>query len=98
MVSWTRSCSPPIWRTTSSAKECRSVKESAEDQGCSLEDLSDEAFRAAHAGFEPDVRRVFDWEASVEARTTTGGTARAAVEAQLREARRELEDRENPEG
>jgi argininosuccinate lyase len=71
---------------------------SAEDQGCSLEDLSDEAFRAAHAGFEPDVRRVFDWEASVEARTTTGGTARAAVEAQLREARRELEDRENPEG
>ncbi|UCC27182.1 MAG: argininosuccinate lyase [Gemmatimonadales bacterium] len=62
----------------------------AEDQGCSLEDLSDDTFRSANPEFEPDVRAVFDWEASVEARSTPGGTARAAVEAQLREAREAL--------
>ncbi|HSG48128.1 MAG TPA: lyase family protein, partial [Longimicrobiales bacterium] len=59
----------------------------AEEQGCSLEDLSDDTFRGAHAEFLADVREVFDWEASVEARATLGGTARKAVEAQLRHAR-----------
>jgi argininosuccinate lyase len=64
----------------------RLVRE-AEDQGCSLEDLSDGTFKAAHPGFEPDVRAVFDWEASVEARATPGGTARQAVLAQIEAAR-----------
>lgn len=63
----------------------------AEDQRCSLEELSDDDFRAANPEFEPDVRDVFDWEASVEARSAQGGTARSAVEAQLRQAREALE-------
>ena len=64
----------------------------AEEQGCSLEDLGDEIFRSAHRGFEGDVRDVFDWEASVEARAAAGGTARSAVLDQLRAARKRLAD------
>lgn len=63
---------------------------SAEEQGCCLEDLSDSAFRAAHSEFEPDVRDVFDWEQSVEARAALGGTSRSAVESQLAKAREAL--------
>lgn len=63
----------------------------AEEQGCSLEDLSDTAFHAAHPQFEPDVRDLFDWEASVESRAAFGGTARRAVEIQLVSARQTLE-------
>jgi argininosuccinate lyase len=59
----------------------------AEELLCSLEDLQDHDFRAAHPGFDADVRDVFDWEASVESRATPGGTARAAVEAQLEAAK-----------
>ncbi|MEJ2540501.1 MAG: argininosuccinate lyase, partial [Gemmatimonadota bacterium] len=69
----------------------RLVRE-AEEEGCSLEDLSDDVFRSAHPRFESDVREVFDWEASVESRGTPGGTARAAVLDQLEAARRSLED------
>jgi argininosuccinate lyase len=67
----------------------RLVKE-AEEHGCSLEDLSDDTFRAAHRGFDADVRAVFDWEASVEARAAAGGTARRAVLDQLEAARARL--------
>lgn len=63
----------------------------AEAEGCSLEDLSDEVFRRAHASFAEDVRDVFSWERSVEARSVPGGTARAAVTDQIAEARRRLE-------
>src|SRR5688500_9929226 len=38
------------------------------------------------------VHGVFDWERSVESRAAPGGTARAAVEAQLAEAARRLQD------
>ncbi|HSM06590.1 MAG TPA: argininosuccinate lyase [Longimicrobiales bacterium] len=63
----------------------------AEEEGCSLEDLSDDVFRAAHPAFEADVRDVFDWTASVESRAVPGGTARAAVEAQMVAMRERLE-------
>ncbi len=67
----------------------RLVKE-AELEGCSLEDLADEQFRRADSAFEADVRDVFSWERSVEARGVPGGTSRAAVEAQLEQARSRL--------
>jgi argininosuccinate lyase len=59
----------------------------AEERGCSLEDLSDDDFRSAHAAFESDVRDTFDWVRSVDARAATGGTARVAVERQMEAAR-----------
>ncbi len=62
----------------------------AELEGCSLEDLADEVFRRAHDAFDEDVRDVFSWEGSVEARAVPGGTARAAVLDQIREARDRL--------
>jgi argininosuccinate lyase len=62
----------------------------AEQLSCSIEDLSDEDFHAAHPAFEPDVRDVFDWQRSVEARGARGGTSRAAVQRQLEEARERL--------
>jgi argininosuccinate lyase len=62
----------------------------AEEISCQIEDLSDEEFRAAHPLFQPDVREVFDWERSVDARAAAGGTARTAVERQLKAAREAL--------
>lgn len=64
----------------------------AEAEGCSLEDLSDAVFKQAHPAFGEDVREVFSWERSVEARSVPGGTARAAVLAQIADARRRLEE------
>ena len=64
----------------------------AEVQGCSLEDLPIEAFTEAHSGFEADVRDVFSWERSVEARNVPGGTSRASVEAQISAVHAILED------
>lgn len=62
----------------------------AEEEGCSIEELPDIAFREAHDAFREDFRKVFDWEASVEARRVPGGTSRAAVEAQISEGRDRL--------
>jgi argininosuccinate lyase len=63
----------------------------AEELGCSIEELADDDFRDANAAFEDNVRDVFDWERSVEARQATGGTARVAVERQIGRARRRLD-------
>jgi argininosuccinate lyase len=68
----------------------RLVRE-AEEEGCSLEDLADEVFRAAHPAFGPDVRDVFDWTASVESRAVPGGTAREAVLVQMAQVREMLD-------
>jgi len=62
----------------------------AEKRGCSVEDLGDQDFAQAHPAFGEDVRKVFDMQASVEARSAAGGTARAAVQAQMDEARARL--------
>jgi argininosuccinate lyase len=59
----------------------------AEDLGLSLSSLPLDAFREIHPSFEADVKEVFSFEASVEARAAPGGTARGAVEAQLASAR-----------
>jgi argininosuccinate lyase len=62
----------------------------AEDQGVPVDQLSLEAFQEAHSGLDSDVFEVFDWERSVEARETPGGTARKAVLDQIMAAQTRL--------
>ena len=63
----------------------------AEEAGVPLAELPVEAFLEAAPEFGSDVRTVFDWERSVEARGAPGGTSRDAVTAQIAEAGRRLE-------
>ncbi len=58
-----------------------------EERAESLSQLPFQLFKNAHPAFEEDVRQLFSFEASVEAREVSGGTARSAVEAQLDLAR-----------
>jgi argininosuccinate lyase len=62
----------------------------AEERGAPLAELPVDAFLEVAPEFGADVRAVFDWERSVEARRAPGGTAREPVEAQLSEAERRL--------
>lgn len=64
----------------------------SEERGVPLAELPDPVFQEAHDAFGTDVRGVFDWIRSVDARTIPGGTARSAVEAQLAAASRALEE------
>lgn len=59
----------------------------AERQGVGLSALSLEVLRGLCPAFEADVTKVLSFEGSVEARDVTGGTARRAVEEQIRRAR-----------
>jgi argininosuccinate lyase len=59
----------------------------AEREGVALSQLPLERYQEAHPVFEADVAQVFQWENSVESRATPGGTARKAVEVQIRQAR-----------
>ncbi|MEA3376695.1 MAG: argininosuccinate lyase [Chloroflexota bacterium] len=63
----------------------------AETLGLSLNELSMTEYRAIDPAFAEDVYEVFDFERSVEARGTEGGTARSAVEEQIKRAKRILE-------
>jgi argininosuccinate lyase len=58
----------------------------AEEEGCSLSELSLDALQQEHSSFEEDVRDVFDWERSADSRDSDGGTSLRAVRAQLEEA------------
>ncbi len=58
----------------------------AEERGVVLDGLELDDFRAAHPSFRSDVLDVFSWDRSVEARSASGGTARAAVQAQIEAA------------
>ena len=58
----------------------------AEEAGIPLGELPLDTFLEVAPELGEDVREVFDWERSVESRNTPGGTARAAVQAQLAEA------------
>ena len=62
----------------------------AEERRVPLSELSTEELKAEHESFEPDVQKVFDWEASTDARDTPGGTSRRSVEAQLEQAAERL--------
>ncbi|MGD8967113.1 MAG: argininosuccinate lyase [Anaerolineae bacterium] len=59
----------------------------AEELGVSLKELDLEEYQAVHSGFAEDLYDVFDFVRSVEARAVEGGTAPAAVRAQIRAAK-----------
>lgn len=55
-------------------------------RGCDLDDLSLEDFQTESDVFEADIVEALDLRAIVDARTTYGGTATAAVARQMEEA------------
>ncbi|MDY7040727.1 MAG: argininosuccinate lyase [Chloroflexota bacterium] len=59
----------------------------AEELGVSLKGLELAEYRAIHSDFDENVYEVFDFRRSVEARDAEGGTAPAAVRAQIERAR-----------
>ncbi len=64
----------------------------AESLQVSLRALPLAEYQAISPAFGPDLYEVFDFERSVEQRATVGGTARAAVLEQIRQARQLLEE------
>ena len=64
----------------------------AEQLEVGLSELAQSDFQAAHAEFGDDVREVFDWVASVDARQAEGGTSRDSVQRQLDLSRSRLEE------
>jgi len=62
----------------------------AEEAGVGLRALPLGAYREISPVFGEDLYGALDFEASVEARDASGGTARSAVEAQLERAREAL--------
>ncbi len=66
----------------------------AEELGRSLPELSLTEYKAIHPAFTEDVYMVFDFRRSVEARNTEGGTAPAAVNAQIEQAKKIISVRE----
>ncbi len=59
----------------------------AEELGVSLKDLELAEYERIHPAFNGDVYQVLDFQRSVEARDTEGGTAPTAVRAQIEQAR-----------
>jgi argininosuccinate lyase len=55
----------------------------AEDRGVPLSDLKHADLLPLHAKFEQDVEDIFNFETSVESRSTFGGTSRSSVEKQI---------------
>jgi len=62
----------------------------AERKGCGLNELSVAEFKTLNDAFEGDVKHLFDFEASVEARSARGGTAKKCVLDQIRRMTRVL--------
>jgi argininosuccinate lyase len=67
----------------------RLVRE-AESRGVPLSDLPEEVFRSASPAFPSGIKKIFDWERSVEARDVPGGTSRRAVLQQIEQAKAQL--------
>ncbi len=62
----------------------------AEELGCRLRELPLDELRAISPHFGPEVATIWDYERSVEQRGVAGGTALAAVQAQIAALRQEL--------
>jgi argininosuccinate lyase len=60
----------------------------AERKGCGIDKLSVEEFKGLSTVFEEDVKHVFNFEASVEARKARGGTAKQSVLDQIERLRK----------
>ncbi|KAI9007205.1 L-Aspartase-like protein [Gaertneriomyces semiglobifer] len=56
----------------------------AEDKGKPLPDLTLQELKSLHSAFEEDVKKVWDYERSVEQRNALGGTSRDKVAIQIR--------------
>ncbi len=68
----------------------------SEESRVSLSELPLDALRAEHDAFEQDVRDVFDWLRSADARDSDGGTSLRAVRDQLDEVAVRLAELEKP--
>jgi len=55
----------------------------AEEQKVSIDTLTLEQLQAIDSRFEPDVTKVWDYEVSVERKSSIGGTAKASVLKQI---------------
>ncbi|KAJ2391807.1 argininosuccinate lyase, partial [Coemansia sp. RSA 2603] len=55
----------------------------AEDRGCQISDLSVADLQTLHPAFTDDVSAVWNFERSVDNRSSIGGTSRVTVEAQI---------------
>ncbi|PIA17574.1 argininosuccinate lyase [Coemansia reversa NRRL 1564] len=55
----------------------------AEDRSCQISDLSVADLKTLHPSFEKDVMQTWDFEKSVDRRSSIGGTSRATVKAQI---------------
>ena len=64
----------------------------AEDQGCSLSDLSPAQLSTLHPLFEDDVAAIWDFQQSAESRDSEGGTSRRSVLEQVEKLRTYLEE------
>jgi len=62
----------------------------AGERGCGLRDLTGEDYRALSPHFGDDVHDVLDFRRAVEQRSVPGGTATAAVKAQIEQAKESL--------
>ena len=57
----------------------------AEERGTPLTDLGVDDLKPLHEAFEADVTEVWDFEASIERRSSKGGTSKSSVLAQVDE-------------
>jgi len=64
----------------------------AEDQKKGMDELTIEQFQGIDKRFGDEVLSVFDYERSVELKSTTGGTSRSAVLEQLEVLKKTLEN------
>ena len=55
----------------------------AEEQKVSIDTLTLEQLQSIDSRFEPDVSKVWDYEVSVERKSSIGGTARSSVVKQI---------------
>jgi argininosuccinate lyase len=65
----------------------------AEDKNKGMDELTVEQFQAVDKRFGNDVLSVFDYERSVELKSTTGGTSRSAVLEQVEALKKTLAGR-----
>jgi argininosuccinate lyase len=64
----------------------------AEDENKGMDELTVKQFQSVDKRFGNDVLSVFDYERSVELKSTTGGTSRSAVLEQLEALKKSLGD------
>ncbi|KAJ2744313.1 argininosuccinate lyase [Coemansia sp. BCRC 34301] len=62
----------------------------AEDRGCQISDLAVADLKTLHEAFEDDVLLVWNFEKSVDNRSSIGGTSRVTVQAQIEQLKKWL--------